>query len=89
MGGTQFSKECEDCHKQIVMQKTDAGWKALNPDFTPHNCKGAKPAATSGSLPALKIIGKITEYTVTNVVIGEKQINPQLRPTRRIEKPGY
>jgi hypothetical protein len=70
MAGTQFSKECKNCHQQIVMQKQgDGPWKALNKDFTPHVCaNGSK----TQPIPASAIIGRITEYEGSNVHVGTK-----------------
>jgi len=41
----QFEKLCDrGCGQKIIMQQTPEGWRALNPDFTPHKCNGGQPA---------------------------------------------
>ena len=56
----EFTKPCKTCGAQIALRKTDLGWKAFNPDNTPHRCGpggGYKPPVQNN-----KVIGRLQRY---------------------------
>lgn len=68
-GGTQFRKTCDRCGEEIVMQKTQEGWKALNKDFTPHNCRGKSSGAAPANDKKDWRTGKLVSYGGNQAVL--------------------
>lgn len=62
MTGQQYSKTCNKCKQEIIMQNAGGVWKALNKDFTPHKCSGdSQDKKEPGT-----IIGLLTGYNISS-----------------------